>query len=247
MEPQQLNCWYFSTKPVELIRLSEALLPKRLRLRKWRLYAVHCCQVIYPLLTRDAVRQALQTAEAYADGLASPEQLREGWLAVRQALNSTPLRSRWESALTAVLHATTVELRSWDVEHLSFVIEETLRGEGIVPLKASPQSSQRELLAERQRECAILRDLFNPVLPPIDPSWLLWEDGQIPQLAQAIYQEGRFEAMPVLADALEEAGCDEQALLDHARLPAEHFKGCWLLDALRSGLSRPNCLPDYDD
>jgi hypothetical protein len=47
-----------------------------------------------------------------------------------------------------------------------------------------------------------------------------------------INEEGRFEALPILADALEEAGCRDADLLAHCRAPGPHARGCWLLDAL---------------
>ena len=54
----------------------------------------------------------------------------------------------------------------------------------------------------------------------------------IQSIAQAIYEEGRFSDMPVLADALEEAGCDDAELLSHCREPGEHVRGCWVIDLL---------------
>jgi hypothetical protein len=38
--------------------------------------------------------------------------------------------------------------------------------------------------------------------------------------------------MGVLADALEEAGCDNADVLDHCRKPGEHVRGCWVIDHL---------------
>jgi len=85
-----------------------------------------------------------------------------------------------------------------------------------------------------QRFCRLLRDTFgNPFRPVvIDPAWLHWNGGTIVRLAAAIYDERRFQDMPVLADALEEAGCGDAHLLDHCRQPGEHARGCWLLDHL---------------
>src|SRR5262245_4523174 len=54
----------------------------------------------------------------------------------------------------------------------------------------------------------------------------------IQSIAQAIYEEGRFSDMPVLADALEEAGCDDAEFLSHCREPGEHVRGCWVIDLL---------------
>jgi hypothetical protein len=52
----------------------------------------------------------------------------------------------------------------------------------------------------------------------------------IPKLAQAIYDECTFDRMPILADALEEAGCDNEEILEHCRGPGPHVNGCWVVD-----------------
>jgi hypothetical protein len=49
-------------------------------------------------------------------------------------------------------------------------------------------------------------------------------------LARAVYDGRRFGDLPVLADALEEAGCTDAALLAHCRTAGEHARGCWALD-----------------
>jgi hypothetical protein len=51
-------------------------------------------------------------------------------------------------------------------------------------------------------------------------------------MAQTIYDERRFGDMPVLADALEESGCANDDILMHCRTPAEHARGCWVIDLL---------------
>jgi hypothetical protein len=52
------------------------------------------------------------------------------------------------------------------------------------------------------------------------------------QIAQGVHEEQRFGDLPVLADALEEAGCDEQTILSHCRSEGPHVRGCWVLDLL---------------
>ena len=47
--------------------------------------------------------------------------------------------------------------------------------------------------------------------------WQRWNDGTVPKIAQVIHDERRFEDMPILADALEEAGCDDEDILRHCR------------------------------
>jgi hypothetical protein len=51
-------------------------------------------------------------------------------------------------------------------------------------------------------------------------------------MAQAIYEGWAFDRLPILADALEDAGCTDEALLGHCRQPGEHFRGCWAIDLL---------------
>jgi hypothetical protein len=65
-----------------------------------------------------------------------------------------------------------------------------------------------------------------------EQSWDDWQDGLILSLARQIYDERCWDEMPVLADALEDAGCTDQAILSHCRNAGQHTRGCWLLDAL---------------
>ncbi len=86
------------------------------------------------------------------------------------------------------------------------------------------KASQAELLRE------ILGNPFHPYT--INPFLLAWNDGVIRKLAQTIYDEPAFDTMPILADALEEAGCDNADILNHLRGPGPHVRGCWVVDLL---------------
>jgi hypothetical protein len=87
---------------------------------------------------------------------------------------------------------------------------------------------------ERQAESDLLREVFgNPFAPVVlDLVWLAWQNGTIPRLARGIYDERAFDRLPILADALEEAGCDDADILGHLRGPGPHVLGCWPLDLL---------------
>ena len=68
----------------------------------------------------------------------------------------------------------------------------------------------------------------------LDPVWLSWNNGTVGKLAQAIYDDGAFDRLPVLADALEEAGCTDADKLTHCRSEGPHVKGCWVVDLILS-------------
>jgi hypothetical protein len=51
-------------------------------------------------------------------------------------------------------------------------------------------------------------------------------------MTQSIYDERAFDRLPLLADALEDAGCGDAAILSHCREPSEHVRGCWVVDLL---------------
>jgi hypothetical protein len=90
-----------------------------------------------------------------------------------------------------------------------------------------------------KRSAVLLRDicgnLFRP-LPPLPPAVLAWHDGAIRKMAQTIYDERAFDRLPVLADALEDAGCQQADILAHCRA-AGRFPSV-LLMAFKRFLSR---------
>jgi len=64
------------------------------------------------------------------------------------------------------------------------------------------------------------------------PFWIRWRDCLIPNTAQAIYDEKRFEDLPILADMMEDAGVDDPEMTSHFRIVTQHCRGCWPLDLL---------------
>jgi hypothetical protein len=87
-----------------------------------------------------------------------------------------------------------------------------------------------------QQSCLseILDDLAGP-LPrpaPLRPCWLQRNGGIVSRMAQVIHADRTFSDLPILADALEEAGCDRTDILSHCRGGGAHARGCWILDLL---------------
>ena len=81
----------------------------------------------------------------------------------------------------------------------------------------------------------IFRNPFRDALP-FDRAALAPKGGQVANIAWTIYDEQRWDDLPVLADAMEEAGCADADLLGHCRSPGPHVRGCFAVD-LCLGLS----------
>src|SRR5262245_43444030 len=83
--------------------------------------------------------------------------------------------------------------------------------------------------AECLAQCEVLRDLFDTLYWPatVAPSW---RTPLITSMVRTIYDEHSFADLPILADALEEAGCEDEVILEHCRSRGLHARGCWPLD-----------------
>jgi hypothetical protein len=79
---------------------------------------------------------------------------------------------------------------------------------------------------------AILDDLTPRQGIAIPPAVLLWDGGTVANMAATIYEGRHFDRLLILADALEEAGCDNAEILAHLRGGGVHAKGCWALDTV---------------
>jgi hypothetical protein len=89
---------------------------------------------------------------------------------------------------------------------------------------------QRKSLAnEREWQVSALHDIFGNPFRPItfSSSWLT---STVLSLAQQMYDSRDFSAMPILADALQDANCDNADILNHCRSATVHTRGCWTVD-----------------
>ena len=79
---------------------------------------------------------------------------------------------------------------------------------------------------------ALLRDIIGPRPGSAEHIDRPWFTVNVSGVAQAIYDERAFDRMPILGDALEDAGCTDAAILEHCRGPGPHSRGCWVVDLL---------------
>src|SRR5262249_35289724 len=89
----------------------------------------------------------------------------------------------------------------------------------------------KEFPAELEHGTRLLRDVMGNPFSPLE--WnSAWQTATVTSLAQAIYNERGFDRLPILADALEDAGCDNAEMLNHCRQVGEHIRGCWVVDLI---------------
>jgi hypothetical protein len=210
--------------------------------RKLRLFACACCRRVRHLLTREQPRDAVEAAERYADGLAGPEELRQGWSAVRKALSTAPLGTPWEEALVAALYAATPgpSPPEGSAGAAANALSDDPRPRRPYHPLTSKAGEASGCPSERAFQCALLRDLFIPFgAPEVSASWLTWGGGAVAALARGAYEDRQLPSgqldparLAVLTDALEDAGCADPDLLGHLRGPGPHVRGCWAVDLL---------------
>lgn len=189
--------------------------------RKRRLFVVACIRRFPQLLKNKTMKEAVAWAEAYVDGV-SDEKTR------------AKLYQRASTASRGFSHSR-IARNLLEPKFGGYVMV----AENLYHLFGRPNSAEarakedvavsREKEAQKELVFEIFGNPFHPITPPLN--LFTWNDGAIPQIAEAIYEERRFEDISILADALEDAGC-EPALVEHCRNGQPHVRGCWVIDLL---------------
>jgi hypothetical protein len=222
-EPEWLSC----TDPTPMIEF----LADRLSARKARLWSCACVRRAWRFLTDPRSRKAVQAAERFADGRIGARALWNAHCRADDVADESEIE--WMSIHWDDIQHAACWTASDDILDMARSIAVVVAAN--VGLDPSSGIISLDLPEEKQEKAAqadLLRDLIgNPFRGvSVEPGWLGWDGGIVVKLAQAIYEERAFERMPVLADALEEAGCTDTDILDHLRHPGPHARGCWALD-----------------
>ena len=176
--------------------------------RKRRLFACACCRRIRRLLDREGVAR-VEAAERFADDPAGHDGL-VGLCDATAAAAGAP-----RAAALAACRNDDVGTVRFAAHQAVFAVAERFRD----PVWASEKKEQADLLRD------IAGNPFRPLV--VDPRWLT---STAVALARAIYAGRAFDRLPILADALEEAGCDDPDILTHLRGDGPHVRGCWAVD-----------------
>jgi hypothetical protein len=209
--------------------------------RKLWLFSCTCCRLIWHLPPEPCYR-LVAAVEQYADQEANPRAmvaLFDGYYPGEVELRDLPGGSqaagaagqlgwqwRWDAGLC--------EYDFWD------------RSRSVARSAAEALAKSMPWRQARQLEGQLLHDLFGPRLYrplPFQPRW--WAR-TVCNLAESIYRERAFHRLPILGDALEQAGCDDAQVLAHCRQPGEHVRGCWVVDQILRKEPKPMLHWVYD-
>lgn len=191
--------------------------------RKLRLLAAGFCRLVWDRFEDAECREAVETAERYADGRATVQELEE----CRQPCRVIAVQAR-DLANRLISDANPEpRLRQEIRSDLAWAAAAVLGGQLEID-KIGSRVAHTESLEEQR---SVLFDLFgNPFRPVLfDPSW---RTSTVLALARPMLDRGDFTAMPILADALQDAGCEDEQVLEHCREGCPHFRGCWVVDGL---------------
>jgi hypothetical protein len=186
--------------------------------RKLRLFACACVRRVWHLLDDDRSRRAVEAAELYADDQVTLRKLAGACRAARQVDGAAGSAAAAAAALN--LHQLVSRDQGPQLTHVVAAAAEASQAGG---------SSSGKLRRQQKAQAELLRDIFgNPFRPvTFSPDW---RTDTAVALARTMYESRDFSAMPILADALQDAGCDNADVLDHCRGPGPHVRGCWVVD-----------------
>jgi hypothetical protein len=229
--------WLVCDDPLALLAFDVA----RATDRKRRLFLCACCARVlegtpahrrffrgdYPSCFQKLER-ALSVVEQFAEGLVGSDALAE---ARRDAADSVYVPPSIDYGGESGLDYEAAAVVAAAVEHPvpADVIAACWRATDSQTARTSGEGSRRT--EEARWQTMVLRDIFgNPFRPTtFSPEW---RTSTAVSLAARMYESRSFDAMPILADALQEAGYDAEEVLAHCRGPGPHVRGCWVVDSL---------------
>ncbi len=199
--------WLAATDPTPMLEF----LNGKVSDRKWRLFGVACARYGLQFLQNDRCRSAVEVVERKADGTAHPDELRAACGEVEDEMNIWPADdlNRFWWAVGGLFHPQSREAAQYSASAV-----------------LSGQEPEAQIAVQAALFC-IVGNPFRAVA--VAPSWLT---STVVALANQMYNSRDFGTMPILADALQDADCDNEDVLNHCRSDGPHVRGCWVVDLL---------------
>src|SRR5262245_50621370 len=185
--------------------------------RKYRLFVCACTRPVLPTSAHPDLHRGVEIAEQMADGIASHadiEWAREIFCSLHFAANYLARGFVGEDMFLASFVREAVRPKAYQTRVVALL-------------------SDYEADKGIQNGCGLsqLRDIFGNPFQPVD--FAPWRTDTAIQLARQMYEAREFSAMPILADALQDAGCDNEEVLNHCRDTEQvHVRGCWVVDGV---------------
>jgi hypothetical protein len=233
------GCWLTSNDPIAAVRARyplQSLSSAEPQGRKSRMYLVACARCVWDRLP-GACRALVELAELIATDPRGHRGLRGRCQPIAERLmNSDGER---EDLIDAVRQLETVVPAARGEQVLGYLREPIPEVEvpgdwrELAALVYLPFDihTQNFAWARPLHDVHLLREVFgNPFRYVLfDPNW---RSDTAVSLARTMYDSREFSAMPILADALQDAGCDSDEMLNHCRHadPSSHVRGCWVVD-----------------
>jgi hypothetical protein len=196
--------------------------------RKKRLFAAACVRRIEDMIPDEFMKplaRGVEGAERFADDKLTKAKLRQLRTQIGPAFDTELTEAEYfvGQALTLLLDT--------DPEEVLLAVE--LSADAIAGLAQDqrlPPTNPPRRMREHVAQVALLRDIFgNPFRPVAFDA--AWRTSTAVALAKQMYESRDFGAMPILADALQDAGCDNDDILNHCRDTKQvHVRGCWVVD-----------------
>jgi len=220
--------WLDCTDPAPML----AYLGVRASPRKRRLFAIACCRRVLAWMRDERSRQALAFADRFVEehvGFREEAAVRGSAEDASEAAAYHAAGAADDAAFAAARSAAEVLYPPSADAAMNAAAQAA--SAAFHAATASDQVAAAARAAERAAQADLVREIFaNPFRPAAPAFASVRADPTVVRVAQAIHEEGRFDEVPVLGDALEEAGCAEPDVLAHCRSDKGHVRGCWVVD-----------------
>jgi hypothetical protein len=209
--------WLACTDPTPMLEF----LRGKVSDRKLRLFAVASFGRLVALLPDPRQRRGIEVLEQLAEGTVTKAACRGVTAEVRQAIP----QDDWVAGMPPTDH----------LHYIALMLYREFCSSSIAVHAIAATAGLADGAGEQHEQVRLMRDIagpfpFRPVT--VDQSWLRRNDGTVVKLAQAIYEERAFDRLPILADAVMDAGCNNDDILSHCRSEGPHVRGCWVVDLL---------------
>jgi hypothetical protein len=239
--------WLAGNDPTPMLKFAQS----RHRRRTVRLFSCACCRRLWHLLPAES-RASVEAAERFADGVAPTAELDSAHAKANGAVMAIP--GIWSYEVERLRHAISAAAdcsvsRPATAQAATAIARKTADALALdaatrVPKSDFARTRERAGVAEMREQANLIREIFgNPYRPVAFPRD--WHTETAFLLARTMYETGDFGAMPILADALQDAGCDSDDILNHCRdAGAPHVRGCWVVDLVLGSVPSEADHPD---